>query len=287
MSCVTGQFDVAEPPIRNTRGFFIAAGVVAALILLALTAPWIWPVDPLAVNLEAGLAQPSPQHPLGTDALGRDVLSRLLHGGRTCLWLSFIAAGIGVGIGLLLGTLAGYLGGKVDHFIHGLIVVFQSLPGPVLLLVLAGWLGSGPWTLIPAMAVTSWSDPARIFRSTVMRLRNAYYVDNVRVLGAPLGHILLREIIPQMQGLILVFWSARAGALIPALAALGFLGLGMQAPTPDWGAMILEARPYFRERPLLLLAPGLAAAVAALAFHFLGDETQGFYRIERMSRKDC
>jgi len=248
--------------------------LVLGLGLLALLAPWLAPHDPLEVQLGPALAHPSARFPLGTDGVGRDCLSRLLHGGRVSLPLGLLAVAVAAGLGTALGALAGFLGGPVDRAITWLTDLFLALPRLVLLLAVlavASRAQEGRFLLVAmVLGLTGWMPVARIVRTEVLSLRHRGWVTAAKAMGLPRGRILLRHVLPFALPPVIVHASLLVGTTILAEAALSFLGLGIPQPTPTWGNMIAEG---MRELDAwwLTVFPGLAITGAVAGFNLLGD----------------
>jgi len=267
--------DANVRPRRRTLRRYWAVGVPGAIlltfILAAALAPWIAPYDPNALDMPNQLANPSWAHPLGTDQLGRDQFSRLLHGGRVTLAMSAIATFGTVVIGLAVGVVAGYFGGKVDAGISTLLTVLLALPSLLLTLAILGILGPGTSTLLIALIGAGWVGQARIFRASILSLREQLYVDAAISLGASTPRILLRHLVPNLATTVVVIATLDLGANILTVTSLSFLGLGVQPPTADWGTMLNDARQYFGQFPWLVIAPGLCITLVALVSNLLGD----------------
>ncbi|MFE5321362.1 ABC transporter permease [Paenibacillus sp. NPDC056579] len=261
---------------RMKRAFFtysntIALTVLSLIVLCSLASPWLSPYDPIHIEMSNRLAPISSEHLLGTDTLGRDVFSRLLHGGRITIVLALAVTAATLLIGLIIGTISGYFGGWVDDAIQGIIQIFQGLPGLSLMIAIAGTLGPGVKSIFIALVLTSWADFSRVVRGEAMKLREEAYIEGIRVLGAGHGYIVARHIVPNMLGPLIVLFTVRVGRVMLSVASLSFLGLGLQPPAPDWGVMINDARPYFRSYFHLIAAPGLCIAAVSLCVNWLGD----------------
>lgn len=249
-----------------------ALAVSALLVLAAVLAPWLAPYDPAAQNLPARLASPSPQHWLGTDELGRDVLARVLYGARVS-----IAVGTGVvfscaSLGLLIGSLSGYFGGWVDRLTNSILInAFLSFPGILLAIAFAAFLGPGVEKVVLALTVTGWAAYARLARGQVLKVKELDYVQAARSLGASHSRILARHLLPNILSPVLVQATIGMASAILAESTLSFLGLGVLAPMPSWGAMVNDARGHLFDAPHLLLFPAAAVMLAVLAFNLLGD----------------
>lgn len=245
--------------------------ILVVLALLALLAPWIAPHDPAEQDVLNRFAGPGGAHPLGTDHLGRDELSRLLYAGRASL-LTALALGTGILlIGTAVGLLAGFAGGWVDGLIMRLVDVLLAFPNFLLVLVLVGVLGPGLVNLAVAFLAAGWVGYARVVRGLVLAARRRPYIEAAQALGFGAGRVALRHLLPNVVAPVVVLWTLRTGQLLLALAALSFLGLGVQPPTPEWGAMLNEARDAFARAPLLMIYPGIVITLAGLGFNLLGD----------------
>ncbi|WP_289136756.1 ABC transporter permease [uncultured Brevibacillus sp.] len=251
-------------------------GVISIVILIvllgsSLLAPWLAPYDPNQIRMSERLAPISGEHWLGTDTLGRDVFSRLLYGGRVSIMLALAVTVATMLIGLIIGTLAGYFGGWLDDVTQAGIHIFQGLPGLSFMIAIAGTLGPGVESMFIALVVTSWADFSRVVRGEVMKIREESYIEGIRAIGGNHMYTLIRYVIPNMIGPIIVLFTVRIGRVILSIASLSFLGLGLQPPTPDWGVMVNDARPFFRSYFHLILAPGLCIALISFAINCIGD----------------
>lgn len=245
--------------------------IVIAATLAAAGAPWLAPHDPAAVNLAERLAGPTRQYPLGTDPLGRDLLSRLLFGARWSLGAAGLATLLVMTAGVAVGTVAGYAGGWLDQFLMRVVDVLLGFPSLVLALAIAGTLGPGITNVLLGLVAVWWVDYARIVRGMVLTLRERQFVESARALGAPTWYVLVRHILPSVIPPVAVLATLEMGTVILALSGLNFLGLGVQPPTPEWGAMINEGRRYLATAPQLMLYPGLAITVVVMGLNLLGD----------------
>ena len=234
----------------------LALLILSAILLASILAPIIAPHDPLAGDLKRALEGPSAEHLLGTDNIGRDLLSRTLYGGRQSVVLALAATALSMALGFALGLFAGYFGGSVDIVITTVSNIFQGLPGLTLMIAVAGLWGQGVKSMLAAIVINSWTGFSRIVRGEVMKLKQENFVDGLRTAGAGHGRILFLHIAPNMLGTLCVVFATRVASNIISVASMSFLGLGLKPPVPDWGVMINDARQYFRQRPLLILAPG-------------------------------
>ncbi|HZB89382.1 MAG TPA: ABC transporter permease [Terracidiphilus sp.] len=259
---------------RLRRQPLAVAGIalLGIFILAGAAAPLLAPYDPAAIDLTHRLAGPSTAHLAGTDELGRDTLSRLLWGARLSLAVSVTVVAISLALGLAIGGLAGYLGGWVDIALTTFAMnTFLALPGILLAIAFAAFLGAGFANLVLALAIGGWAGYARLVRAQVMAVREREYVDAARALGASGPRIFFRHILPNIGQPILVQAAIGMAGVILAEATLSFLGLGIPAPAPSWGAMLNDARLHLFDTPRLVLLPSLAMAGAVLGFNFLGD----------------
>lgn len=243
-----------------------------ALLLSALFASWIAPADPAAQNLPARLEAPSRAHWMGTDELGRDILSRTLYGARVSLLVAVsVVCGCGL-TGLAIGMLAGYAGGWFDRFVNILLInAFLSFPGILLAIAFAAFLGPGVGKVILALVITGWAGYARLARAQVLKVKELEFILAERSLGASHGRILLRHLLPNiLQPLLIQATIGMAGAIL-AESTLSFLGLGVLAPIPSWGSMLNDARSHLFDAPHMVVFPALAVMTAVLAFNLLGD----------------
>ena len=239
--------------------------------LAGLLAPWLPLHDPTAISLSDRLMGWSVDHPLGTDHLGRDTLSRIVFGARTTLIASVLTLALTMSIALVVGMFSGYYGGWADTMLSGLIDLILAFPALILAIAIAGTLGPGLFNVLLAGGLVWWAGNARIIRGTTLAARQAEYVAAARAMGASDLRIIARHIAPNILGPFIVIASLDMGWIILGIAGLNFLGLGSQPPTPEWGAMLNEARPHLQSAPRLMLLPGLAIFLAALGFNLLGD----------------
>ena len=248
-------------------GFLIVVIAVAA----ALVGPAISQYDPAAQELARRLEGPSLDHPFGLDELGRDILARILAGARISLLVGLAVVSVSSVIGMLLGSIAGYFGGRVDDVISRVIDVLMAFPGILLAIALVAVLGPSLTNVVLALSVIGWVGYARLVRGQALRAREFDFVQAARALGAGSGRIILRHVLPTaMPAVVVQATLGMAGAII-AEAALSFLGLGVQPPTPSWGTMLDAGRSHLFDAPHLTIFPGLSIALLVLGFNFLGD----------------
>ncbi|MGI8806904.1 MAG: ABC transporter permease [Acidimicrobiales bacterium] len=268
------------------RTAMLGAVLVGAFGLLALLGPVVTSGDPNAIDVTNKFASPSSAHLLGTDELGRDVATRLVHGARLSIGTAVLAsAGIAL-IGTFLGTLAGYLGGVVDMVIGRVTDILLTVPTFLLALAVTGVVGTGLDKVIGAVVAVSWAGFARIVRGAVLAERSKPYVESARASGAGHARVLRRHIVPNVLSPVIVLTTIDMGAVLLGVSALSFLGLGVSPPTAEWGAMLAEAKTYLAEAPLLMMAPGVAIVLMVLGFNLLGDGFRDVLdpRIDRRGR---
>jgi ABC-type dipeptide/oligopeptide/nickel transport system permease subunit len=256
---------------RRSRLGLVGLGLVLALVFTAAAAPWVAPKDPAQQRLVDKRARPGAKYLLGADEFGRDILSRVIYGTRVALVVGVVAVGIAVGAGLALGSLAGFAGGWVDAVVMRLCEVLLAFP--YLLLAIAVVSALGPGVVNTTLAVGVWGTPTvtRLVRGVVLVLRETEYVHAARALGTPAVRIVARHVIPNVLPTVIVYATLFMAQAILVEAALSFLGLGVQPPTPSWGLMIATGRDYLVVAPHVATIPGLAIMLAVLGFNLLGD----------------
>jgi peptide/nickel transport system permease protein len=258
--------------LRQSGPGRVGLALTLFLVVIALAAPWIAPADPTAQNLPARLMAPSVGHWLGTDELGRDILSRIIFGARVSMIVS-VSVVLGAGIvGLAIGALAGYFGGWFDRLVNIVLInAFLSFPGILLAIAFAAFLGPGLGKVILALVITGWAGYARLARAQILQAKEMEYVLAARSVGASDLRILVRHLLPNiLQPILVQATIAMAGAIL-AESTLSFLGVGVLAPMPSWGAMLNDARGHLFDAPHLVIFPALAVMTAVLAFNLLGD----------------
>jgi ABC-type dipeptide/oligopeptide/nickel transport system permease subunit len=248
-------------------------GLVILLVMFgaALAAPFIAPYDPNNQDVANRYASVSSEHLMGTDNLGRDEFSRLLYGARVSL---FTALAVGVAIlvlGIAVGLLAGFAGGFIDGLLMRIVDVLLAFPSLLLALAITGMLGPGLLHLMVGMTAVWWTDYSRLVRGLVLSVKERPFVESARAIGLPGRRVAVRHILPNMVGPVVVLGTLQTGRLLLALSALSFLGLGVQPPTAEWGAMLSEGQNYLASAPQLMIYPGMAITIAALGFNLLGD----------------
>jgi peptide/nickel transport system permease protein len=245
--------------------------IVVVTVLAAVLGPWVLPDDAMSQDLSQRLVGPTFRHPLGQDELGRDLLARLLLGARISLLVGLSVVSISAAVGVTIGTIAGYVGGWLDEAIGRIMDVLLAFPGILLAIALVAVLGPSLGNVVLALVTIGWVSYARLVRGQVLKVRELEYVQAARALGAPLGRILVRHVVPAtLSSVIVQATLGMAGAII-AEASLSFLGLGVQPPTPSWGTMLDAGRSHLFDAPHVTIFPGLAIALLVLALNFLGD----------------
>ncbi len=261
------------------RNLLAASGMVlvGVFILFALFAPWIAPRDPAAIDLPSRLQGPSVGHWFGTDELGRDILSRVIHGARISMLVGSSVVAGSLFLGLILGSIAGYYGGYTDRFFNVIVMnAFLSFPGILLAIAFVAFLGPGIINLILALCIGGWVGYARLVRAQVLSVKEKEFVEAARALGANDWRIITRHILPNIiQPVIVQAAIGMAGAVL-AEATLSFLGLGVPPPTASWGSMLSDGRSHLFDAPHLVLFPAAAVMLAVLSFNFIGDALRDY-----------
>jgi len=245
--------------------------IILALIVLAVFAPWVTRHDPVKQDFGRLLTAPSWEYPLGTDQYGRDVLTRIIYGCRYALIIGLAVSAIHLVIGVVLGLLAGYYGSWVETVIMRLTDVMLSIPSVVLAVVLAGFLGGGVQNVIIAVGAIGWRAYTRLVRAEVLSAKEETFVEAARAIGCSDLRIMFRHVLPYTLGPVIAYTSLGVATAILWAAALSFLGLGAQPPTPEWGAMLADGREYMADAWWIATFPGLAIMVTVLGFNFFGD----------------
>jgi len=245
-------------------------GLLGAIVLAALVGPLVVTADPNAIDLEQRLLPPGALG-LGTDHLGRDLAARLLHGARTTLLATALLFAALTATGVTVGAVAGYAGGLLDRALMAVTDVVLAFPGLLLAVAIAGTLGPGMESLLLALALVGWANQTRLVRGLVLAERAEAYVLAAQALGAPPARVVIRHLLRNVAGPLLALTATDLGRIITSLASLSFLGLGAQPPTPEWGAMLSEARPFLQSHPHLLLYPAVAVCVTIGASGLLAE----------------
>jgi len=249
----------------------LAAATAGLIVAAAVFAPLLAPQRYDVADLGESLQQPTTHHWLGTDAIGRDVLSRLLYGGRTSLEVSLAVVALAVVFGVPVGVAAGYTGGWLDYLVLRAVEISTALPALLLAMLLISILGSGIGNVILALAVVAWIEPCRLMRAQTLALRHREFVEAAWAMGATPGHLVRRHIVPNTLGPLIVVVTLTVPRMIFAEASLSFLGLGINDPLPSWGKMVSESVSYMQVYPVLGIAPTVMIALAVLTLTLVGD----------------
>jgi len=256
--------------LRN-KGAVAAIVVLAFIVGAAVFANWVAPYNPVEVAVTESLVAPSARHWLGTDLYGRDTFSRVIYGARLSLLVALAVTAISWPIGLVAGMLAGFFGGRLDSIVMRLMDILLSFPTILLAMAIVGALGPGLLNSVLAIAVTWIPFYARLARGCTLSVRNAVYIEAARSIGCPSRRIVVRHVLPNIMAPLIVYATLRFGTAILSFAALGYLGLGAQPPTPEWGTMLRDAREFIRLAWWLTVFPGLAIVITVLSINLLGD----------------
>ncbi len=256
--------------LRTNPASLLGAIIVSTLAVVAIIGP-VFVGHPNAGELSNRLQSPSRAHPLGTDPLGRDVLTRIVYGARITLAVALVVTLVRLLIGFVVGLVAGLFGGLVDEALMRLVDFLLAFPGMVLALVIAGILGPSLRNALIALAVVGWGSYARVVRGSVMSVREEPFIDAARLAGISRLRLVVTHLVPNVAGPVVVLATLDIGGVLLAAAGLSFLGLGAQPPTPEWGTMVANGADYLRTAPWLINAPGVAIALAVLGFNLLGD----------------
>jgi len=257
--------------LKRHRLATVGAIIIVLLILIAVSAPFVSPYDPLKQNYDELLLPPSTKHWLGTDDLGRDMLSRIIYGSRYALLIGVAIVMIEMAVGVTLGLIAGFFGGFIDTVIMRFVDIMLSLPMLVLGLAIAGALGGGLLNVILAIGVIGWVEFSRLIRGEVLSVRASTFIEATRAIGTSNFRILIRHILPNTAASIIVLATLMIPDAILTSAALSFLGIGAQPPTPEWGLILSSGRNYLSTAWWIATFPGLAIMLTVLGFNFLGD----------------
>ncbi len=260
----------------------IGAGIIVLLILTAIFAPVVAPYDPVQQKIIEGLSPPGKMHWFGQDKLGRDILSRVIYGSRISLWVGISTVSISLLVGMTVGSISGYYGGRVDELFMRIVDILMAFPGILLAIAMVAVLGPGLNHVILALCLSGWVGYARLVRGQVLYLRELEYVTAAQALGANSGRIIVVHLLPNLIAPVIVEATFGMAGAILAEASLSFLGLGVQPPTPSWGAMLNEGREFLLIAPHHTTFPGLAIMIVVLGFNFLGDGLRDYLDVKRM-----
>ena len=262
--------------LRRNAMFILGLIIVLGVTFAAVFAPLIAPFDPNELHLDAILKAPCAEFPLGTDRLGRDVLSRLLYGGRVSLWVGFVAVGISISIGALLGLVSGYFGGLVDEIVMRFVDIMLCFPSFFLILAVVAFLEPSLFNIMVVIGLTSWMGVARLVRAETLTLREREFVSAARLAGTSTWRIMTRHILPNAMAPVTISAILGIGGAIRIESGLSFLGLGVQPPQASWGNMLMDGKSVIEEASWLSLFPGLAILITVLGYNLLGESLRDF-----------
>ena len=260
--------------MNNRLWLSVGTGILLLLILSAVFGPLVAPHHPLRQNLSEDLVAYSADHPLGTDKLGRDILSRMLYGGRISLFVGISTVALSLSLGFLVGSLSGFFGGWIDQLLMRLVDILLAFPGILLAIAFTAVLGPGLDHVVFALCLIGWTSYARLVRGEILALRQREFVQAARALGGSPKRVILRHLLPNLLAPLLIQSTFGLAAAIVAEGSLSFLGLGVEPPTPSWGSMLNEGRQFLLVAPHLTSYPGLAIMLTVLALNLVGDALQ-------------
>jgi len=256
---------------------FWGCALISLMLITALTAQWLAPFDPIQQNLTGQLLAPSWSHWMGTDQFGRDVFSRLLYGSRISLAVGVVAVSIYVLIGTTIGSIAGYYGGLVDGVLMRFVDIMLSIPTFFLILMVIAFVGPNIMNVMIVIGLTSWTDVARLVRGEILSLKEREFILAARVIGMKDSRIIMRHLLPNAMGPVLIVSTLGIGGAILVESSLSFLGLGVQPPTASWGNMLLEGKEHLTDAWWLVTFPGCAIFLTVLGFNLLGEGLRDFW----------
>ena len=259
--------------LRKNKGAVAGLVILVILLLLVIFADVLYDYDTVVImpNYAETLQHPSLKHPFGTDEFGRDVLARIIHGGRYSLLIAAAVTAISLPVGGIIGAYSGYIGGEIDAVVMRIMDIFLAIPNMLLALAIVAALGPSMFNLMIAIAISNVPTYARILRSSVLSIKGTEFIEASRAAGAGTGTIVFREVIPNCLAQVIVQASISAAYVIVLAATLSFIGLGVQPPSSEWGAMLSSGREYMRNNNYLVLFPGLAIVITVIALNLLGD----------------
>ncbi|PLT32711.1 nickel ABC transporter permease subunit NikC [Bacillus sp. V5-8f] len=267
--------------LRSQRVIVFCSLILCMLFLITLFAPWLAPNDPIAVNLSHKLQKPSVEYPLGTDHLGRCTLSRILIGARISLGYAMLIFISALSIGLIIGIIAGYIGGWVDRLLMRFGDGLMAIPSLLFVLGFVGIWGAGLMQVVLGLILVQWVYYARVIRGMVLSLKEQNYITAAKISGSSTWTIMKKHIIPNVLPSLAVMGTLEMGWAIMNLSSMSFLGLGVQPPIPEWGAMIHEGKSYIRTNPALMIYPGLMIMLVVVTFNLLGEALSERFDVKR------
>jgi len=262
--------------------YFSALGLLTVIFGACILSAWITPYDPVAPDLDSLKQAPSLSHPMGTDDRGRDVLSRVISGGKISISLGIFTTALALLIGVIFGFISGYYGGWVDSFVGFFVNITLAFPSLLLAIALSSVMEPGYMSIFITLVAVGWAGFAKLIRGETLKLKNSPHVQAARVLGASDLYILIRHIMPLCAGIIITAVTLRVGVAILMESSLSFLGLGIQPPYPTWGGMVSQGRDFFRSAPWMTMFPGLIITVTILSLNIAGE---GYKEIARKQQK--
>jgi nickel transport system permease protein len=267
--------------LKSQKVIVISSLILCVLFLIAILAPWLAPNDPIAVNLAHKLQKPSLDYPLGTDQLGRCTFSRILYGARISLGFALLIFISALSIGLIMGMVAGYKGGWVDQLLMRIGDGLMAIPSLLFVLGFVGIWGAGLKQVVLGLILVQWVYYARVIRGMVLSLKEQNYITAAKISGSSTWTIMKKHIIPNVLPSLAVMGTLEMGWAIMNLSSMSFLGLGVQPPTPEWGAMIHEGKSYIRTNPALMIYPGLMIMLVVVTFNLLGESLSERFGVKR------
>lgn len=257
--------------LSYNKAAMLGAAILVIEVILALLAPVIAPYSYNTITMEIAYQGPSAAHLFGTDDMGRDILSRILIGAKYSLGMGILAVLFGMFLGSIVGSIAGFFGGKVDNIIMRILDIIQSLPSMLLVIVLSAVLGSGFFNTILALSISGIPGNARLLRAQMLKIRENEYIEAAKSINCSKFRIIVKHLLPNAFSPMIVSGTMGIASMITAAAGLSFLGLGVQSPTPEWGAMLSFSRQFIRSSPHMVIFPGLAIAITVLSLNLMGD----------------
>ncbi|MFC4320066.1 nickel ABC transporter permease subunit NikC [Litchfieldia salsa] len=267
--------------LRNQKVIVICSVILSVLFLITIFAPWLAPNDPILVNIAHKLQPPSLEYPLGTDHLGRCTLSRILYGARISLGYAMLIFISALSIGLIIGIISGYKGGWIDQLLMRIGDGLMAIPSLLFVLGFVGIWGAGLKQVVLGLILVQWVYYARVIRGMVLSLKEQNYITAARISGSSTWTIMKKHIIPNVLPSLAVMGTLEMGWAIMNLSSMSFLGLGVQPPTPEWGAMIHEGKSYIRTNPSLMIYPGLMIMLVVVTFNLLGEALSERFGVKR------
>ncbi len=265
------QFSIVMKQLAMNRGAMAGLCIFLGIVLACFVGPYFTGYDPYAMSVRNSFMNPCRQHLLGTDSLGRDLLTRLLVGGRYSLSIGLVSQFLGMFAGIVVGAIAGFFGGKVDELIMRLCDVVQAIPGMVLNMALACVFGAGFYNVIFALAFGTIAFSARMIRSSIIRIRGQEYIEAAGMINCSTTRTIVKHVMPNAISPSIVQATMGIGSKVTSAAALSYLGIGVQPPTPEWGAMLSDGRAHITTHPFLCIVPGLAVLITVLSLNLFGD----------------